>query len=92
MDCCITWSKFFKKFHGKAIINSNIHRTPKVESGSHIVNTIFGRHSFCGYNCEIINCSIGSFCSIANNVKIGGGMHPMNWVSTSPDFTKEKIV
>jgi acetyltransferase-like isoleucine patch superfamily enzyme len=34
----------------------------------------------------IINCKIGSFCSIANNVVIGGAMHPINWVSTSPVF------
>ena len=45
-----------------------------------------GRHSFCGYDCEITNTEIGSFCSIANNVIIGGGMHPMDWVSTSPAF------
>jgi len=25
-------------------------------------------------------------CSIANNVVIGGGAHPMDWVSTSPVF------
>ena len=80
------WSKFFKKLHGKAIINSQIHNTSKVEAGSEIINSTFNRHSFCGYYCEINNCDIGSFCSIANNVKIGGGMHPINWVSTSPVF------
>ena len=80
------WSKFFKKLHGKALFKTTIHKTSKVEAGSEIVNSIFDRHSFCGYNCEIINCHIGSFCSIANNVKIGGGMHPITWVSTSPVF------
>ena len=44
------------------------------------------KYSFCGYDCEIINCRIGSFCSIANNVIIGGAMHPINWVSMSPVF------
>jgi len=57
-----------------------------VEAGSEIVNSTFDKHSFCGYNCEIINCEIGSFCSIANHVIIGGGMHPMDWVSMSPVF------
>ena len=28
--------------------------------------------------------SIGSFCSIANNVLIGATIHPTNWLSTSP--------
>ena len=44
------------------------------------------RHSFCGYDCDINNTKIGSFCSIANGVVIGGGMHPLDWISTSPVF------
>ncbi|MFM7456864.1 MAG: CatB-related O-acetyltransferase, partial [Vulcanococcus sp.] len=35
-----------------------------------------------------MNTEIGSFCSIANNVKIGGGKHPIDWASTSPVFYK----
>jgi len=30
--------------------------------------------------------SIGKFCSISHNVKIGMGPHPLSWVSTSPVF------
>jgi acetyltransferase-like isoleucine patch superfamily enzyme len=75
-----------KKIRLSAIINSIIHKTSKVESGNHIVDSTFGRHSFCGYDCEITNCDIGSFCSIANHVIIGGGEHPMEWVSMSPVF------
>ncbi len=80
------WTKFIKKLRGKAIINSQIHKTSRVESGSHIVNSNFGKYSYCGYDCEIINCDIGAFCSIANHVVIGGGKHPMEWVSMSPVF------
>jgi acetyltransferase-like isoleucine patch superfamily enzyme len=80
------WSKVLKKLRGSAIKNSTIHPTSKIEAGSEIVNTIFEKHSYCGYNCEIVNAHIGSFCSISNNVTIGGGMHPLNWVSTSPVF------
>ncbi len=80
------WSKFFKKIRGKAIRNSDIHSTAKIEAGSEVNNSIFLRHSFCGYNCDINYCEIGSFCSIANNVVIGGGMHPIDWISTSPVF------
>lgn len=86
MNIFYIWSKLLKKIRGSSITNSEVHKTSKVESGSHIVNTTFDRHSFCGYDCEIINCDIGSFCSIANNVKIGGGVHPMEWVSMSPVF------
>ncbi len=80
------WAKLFKKIRGTAINNSSIHSTARIESGSHIVNSSFGKYSFCGYDCEIINTSIGAFCSIANNVVIGGANHPIDWVSTSPVF------
>lgn len=80
------WSKLFKKFRGSAIINCRIDKNSSVEAGSHIVNSTFGRYSYCGYDCELINCDIGSFCSIGNNVVVGGSNHPMDWVSMSPVF------
>lgn len=80
------WAKLFKKLHGKAISKSAIHCTSKVEASSEVLDVIIGRHSFCGYFCTILHCDIGSFCSIGNYVTIGGGMHPMTWVSTSPAF------
>ena len=82
------WAKFFKKIQGKAISNSLIHQSSKVEAGSAVINSVMDKHSFCGYYCEISNAEIGSFCSIANHVIIGGGMHPIEWVSTSPVFYK----
>ena len=83
-------SKFLKKARLKSIANSQIHRTSKVESGSNIVSVIMDRYSFCGYDCEIVNAEIGAFCSIANDVRIGGAMHPIEWVCTSPVFYKGK--
>lgn len=79
-------AKLVKKLHGRAVSDCEIHPSSKIEAGSEVVNSRFDRHSFCGYYCEIINCDVGSFCSIANHVVIGGGMHPMDWVSTSPAF------
>lgn len=86
MKLLYLWAKLCKKIRGSAIINSKIDKTSKIEAGSHVFNSSFDRHSYCGYDCEIINCDIGSFCSIANNVSIGGSQHPMEWVSTSPVF------
>ena len=80
------FARLLKKMRGKAISNSKIHKTSKIESGSQIVNVTMGKHSFCGYDCTIVNCEIGNFCSISNGVVIGGGMHPIEWVSTSPVF------
>ncbi len=82
--------KIVKKFRGNALRNSIVHGSSKIESGSEIFNSNFARNSFCGYNCSIINCNIGSFCSIASNVSIGGVGHPMHFVSTSPVFLSHK--
>lgn len=79
-------SKFFKKARLAAIINSKIDKTSKVESGSHISGSTFGKYSYCGYDCEILNCEIGNYVSIANNCKMGGANHVTSWVSTSPVF------
>jgi acetyltransferase-like isoleucine patch superfamily enzyme len=86
MILAYVWSKIFKKLRLSAIVGSQIHKTSKVESGSHIVNSTFDRHSFCGYDCEISYCDIGAFTSIANRVVIGGARHPMEWVAMSPVF------
>lgn len=84
------WNRFVIKIHGKAIANSHIDITSKIEAGSTIVNVIMDRHSFCGYNCTILNCKIGAFCSLADNVSIGLASHPIDWVSTSPAFLERR--
>jgi acetyltransferase-like isoleucine patch superfamily enzyme len=71
---------------GAAIYNNKVHSTSKIESGSHVVNTIIQKYSLWGFDCDIINCNIGSFVSIANNVIIGSGVHPLDWISASPVF------
>ena len=79
-------SRFIKKSRGSAIAESTIHPTSKIESGSTILRTTFGRHSFCGYDCTFIDCTVGAFCSISSKVSAGGSRHPMEYVSTSPVF------
>lgn len=80
------FAKFIKKIRGVAVKGSSIHSTSKLESGTQFINSTMQKHSFCGYDCDINNADIGSFCSIANGVIIGGGMHPVKWLSTSPVF------
>lgn len=81
---------FFKKIRGSAISRSSFDFDTKVEAGSKIVSSSFGKHTFCGYECVIINASIGSFCSLACNVTIGGAAHPLAFLSTSPVFLSHK--
>lgn len=84
------WSKFMKKIRGKAVRDSKIHPSAKIGAGSNIVNIEMGKHSYCGYDCTIVECKIGAFCSMADNVSIGLASHPIDWVSTSPAFIGER--
>ncbi len=51
-----------------------------------IANASVDDFSYIGGNSEIKNCSIGKFCSIAPDVKIGLGIHPIDKISTYPGF------
>ena len=79
-------SKAIKKGRLASNKQSSIHKTSKVESGSSVVNSSMARHSFCGYDCDIVCADIGAFTSIANGVILGGGRHPMEWAAMSPVF------
>lgn len=79
-------NKFFKKARFSAVKDSIIHPTAKIESGSSFYSSTIGRHSFCGYDCEVYRSTIGAFTSIANGVVLGGARHPMEWVGMSPVF------
>lgn len=83
-------SKLLKKVRLPSIKNSHVDKTSKIEAGTSFINSTMARHSFCGYDCTILNTDIGAFCSIASNVKIGGAAHPMHFVSTSPVFLSHK--
>jgi acetyltransferase-like isoleucine patch superfamily enzyme len=83
-------SKIIKKLHLRAMKNSLIHKNSSVGPGTQFINSTMDRHSFCGYDCIIINTSIGGFCSIAGNCEIGGASHSIDWVSTSPVFNENK--
>ncbi|MDR5865945.1 CatB-related O-acetyltransferase [Halomonas koreensis] len=79
-------SKALKKIQLPAITSSEVHRTVKICSRSHVVRSSIGKYSYIGSDCSVVNTRIGSFCSIADNVVIGGGHHPIDWVSSSPVF------
>ncbi|MDA7490974.1 CatB-related O-acetyltransferase [Synechococcus sp. AH-707-M23] len=82
--------KFIKKLHSKDIYKSYIHSTSKVEADSQIVLSSFGRHTYCGYGCTILNTCVDSFVSIGDNVSIGLSSHPLQYVSLSPVFLSHR--
>lgn len=92
MDLLFLISKIIKKINIPAVRDSEVHKTSKVCSGSHVVNTKLDSYSYIGNFCTVINTSIGKFCSIADNCIIGGANHPVDWVSTSPVFHHGKNI
>ncbi len=78
----------------KSVVDKNccINSTTKIDENCHILenclilNSSIERFSYVGRNSMIQNASIGSFCSIANDVFIGLGAHPIDKFSTSPLF------
>lgn len=60
---------------------------------AHIYNCNVGIMSYVGSRCTLIGTDIGSFCSIAADVRIIAGEHPTDtWVSTHPSFYTKKCV
>lgn len=82
------WNKLFRKVRFVSLVNVELGKDSKFESGCNVYNVKIGRHSFVGYDSEVSNTTIGSFCSISSNVVLNPGLHPIDWVSTSPVFYK----
>ena len=85
-------AKFIKKMHIPSFDNCNIDSTAKAASGSSLARVTMGRYSYVGCYTRITDAEIGSFCSIGDNCEIGGGIHPMDTVSTSPVFLQGKNI
>ena len=83
-------SRILKKSRGSAVADCVIHPTSKVESGCTVLRCVFERHSFCGYDCTLVDCDVGPFVSIASRVSAGGARHPLEYVSTSPVFLSHR--
>lgn len=79
-------------FNPVALTNCQVNKNAKICSGTQMNYSSINRYSYCGHNCFILNCDIGSFVSIADNCRLGGAMHPIERVSSSPVFHKGKNV
>ena len=75
---------------GSSFCNSSIlNPNSRVLSDCVFNNVILGSYSYVGRNSLLQNVTIGKFCSIANNVMIGLGKHPIDKFSTSPIFYRK---
>lgn len=57
-----------------------------IRGQSRVINSTLGRFTYL-MSAEVKHADVGSFCSIAPGVKVGGlGKHPTSWISTHPAF------
>lgn len=67
--------------------NCKFGESVSLKSGNELFGVNVGKMSYISSNCRMANAQIGKFCSIANNVKVGLGIHPVEKnVSTHPAF------
>jgi len=72
--------------HPPALNNCIMDKKAKVCAKSELNGCKIGRYSYVGYQNFMVNVVIGNYCSIADKCSIGGAMHPINFVSSSPVF------
>lgn len=73
--------------------NCNLSSNISINNNSILSYSTVGSYTYIGANTKIHNASIGKFCSIASDVKIGLSNHPTKiFVSTSPYFYLTKVL
>ncbi len=77
------------RIHSQNVSANALRQSHEVEAlrGTSIDATSnIGSYTYVGCNTHITKSNIGRYCSIANNVSIGQGEHPLDRVSTSSKF------
>ena len=93
MDLRYFISKGIRKIFLCAAVNNCVFEKPvKVDYLASISHTTIGKYSYIGNGTSISHAQVGRFCSISANCAIGGGAHPLSWVSTSPVFNKNRNI
>jgi len=69
--------------------DSTVGQNSHILTGAIVNHSHIGHYTYCSRNALIQNTTIGHFCSIANDVAIGLGAHPLNLFTTSPVFYKK---
>ena len=85
-------AKILKKIRISSFNNCDFDKTARSSFDCSFSNVKMGRYSYTGSNCSITDAVIGSYCSIGGWCDIGGGMHPLDHVSSSPVFLKGRNI
>lgn len=86
------FAKIMHKLHLSSFHHCQIDRTARVDAKCTLTDVTMGRYSYVGSRTSITKAHIGNFCSIAGQCTIGGGVHPLEAVSTSPVFNKGRNI
>ncbi|MBR2550264.1 MAG: CatB-related O-acetyltransferase [Clostridiales bacterium] len=85
-------AKILYKMRLSSFKSCNIHKNSKVDSQCVFAYVSMGKYSYVGSETHITSANIGNFVSIGSRCQIGGGMHPLDMVSTSPVFLNGKNI
>lgn len=85
--------RFFNGISLRAtVIDSKIHKKAVIEHHANVRYSEIDRYTYVSARSSVIHTKVGSFCSIAAGVAIGGGAHDIYAVSTSPIFNKGRNI
>ena len=70
--------------------NSKFEGWNRIGNRSVVNYTEFGMHTYVGTDCDIRDAKIGRYCSIADQVVVVQGAHPLHYVSTAPVFSSNR--
>ena len=85
-------AKILHKLRLTSFHHCTIDRTARVDAECALSRVTMGRYSYVGSGTRITDATVGNFCSIGWNCVIGGGVHPLDMVSTSPAFLKGRNI
>ena len=69
---------------------SRVSRKARIYRFAKVLNSSVGDFSYVGPHSWLVAASVGKFCSVAPNCKIGLAAHSLKFLSTSPIFTETK--
>lgn len=73
-----------------SIRNSKVSSKASISYNVKFYNSSIEDYSYISNNCNIFHTTIGKYTSIGLGCNIGGGEHPLDWVSSSPAFQDNK--
>ncbi len=68
---------------------STIDKRSKINSSTQVYQSQIGAYSYLGRHSCLICADIGKFCSIGDEVKVGLGIHTLDFLSSNPIFTEK---